>query len=1098
MIPTDRSQDRCILAIHAPRVLLLALLAAPGAAQTPLAFSKSFAPGTIGPGSTSALTFTISAATAVTDLAFTDTLPAALTFADPASATLGSGCDPATSVSAPDGGATLSFSSPRLGAGETCTVRVDVTGTSPGTHTNTSSDLTSSAGTSGPAVADLVIDTSRPGFSKGFSPESVAPGGTTRLTFTIDGSQTDNLPDLSFSDDLPAGTSVATTPNVTNSCNGTVSAPPGATTISLFSGSLDAESTCEIGVDVTVEGGGTFVNRSGVLSTSAGDAGFAVDEVTAALDPIGLTKRFLDPVPPGATTDLEFTLRNSTRETATDISFTDDLEATLTGLEAALLPLQPCGSGSSITGTSLLTFVGGTLASGDSCTFSVRVEVPAGAATGSYLNTTSPVSADVGAGEPSFFAPAADNLDVLFVPVLTKELSQSQVDDGETITATFTILNTHPTDQASDLQFEDDLNAFLPGTDATPDSQNGVCGPGSAFTETAGVLALTGGNLAAGESCTFTVDLVLPDRIPSGTYVNRTSPVLATIGEVQVTGTRGEAQVTRAGAPVLTKTFLDPVGPGDTVDLVFTLDASESTEDFTEISFTDDLEATLSGLAATVRPLVPCGPGSALSGDSLIEITGASLPAGDSCSFTVTLQVPADAAPGSYPNTTSAVTATAGGETVLGDPAVDDLDVSLVDFQKQFLDDPAVPGGTVTLGFLIQNLSPDPLAKLTFTDGLDAVLPGLAPVDTPQSDVCGAGSTLTFDAGVLELAEGSLPGGGNCIFQTVLQVPASVGAGELPNTTSTLSGTVGGEPFSAPPATDRLVVGPPLSLSKSFTDDPAGSGGTVTLSFTITNLSPDLTATDLSFTDDLGAALPGLAATGLPAGGVCGPGSEISGTTVLTLTGGTLAPGAACTFAVILQVPGDATGTFTNVTGDLAAELGGEPVTAPGAEDDLEVTAVRFTKSFSGDVEPGGTVILTFTIENFAAGAALANLSFTDDLEAVVPGLAAVGTPLAGVCGPGSLLTGSSALALTGASVPPASACTFEVSLDVPPGAAAGTFTNVSSPLAASASEIAPPAVGDLEVVRAPSVLEIPTLGQWGLLLLAGLVAALGWYGLRG
>lgn len=1053
----------------------LLTFAAPAAAQTPPSFAKSFSPDSIGQSSTSELTFTLTASSTATSLAFTDTLPGGLTFADPASLTVGAGCDAGTSASAPDGGTTLTFTSPRLGAGETCTVRVDVTGATAGTYPNTSSDLTSSAGNSGTATDDLVISDLRPGFTKAFSPTNVPVGGTTRLTFTIDYPEAevaDTIFNLSFVDDLPTGVSVATTPNLTNTCGGAVSAAPGDTTISLFSGVISTGSVCEIGVDVVVNGAGNFVNRSGNLTSDRGNSGFAVDEVTVTLDPVGVTKQFDDPVPPGATTDLVFMIMNSTRETVTNISFTDDLDATLSGLQAvAPFPVAPCGAGSSVSGSSVLTFSGGTLASGDSCTFAVSVQVPAGAATGSYLNVTSSVSADVG-GAPGTFAPAADTLDVLFVPTLTKEFDVNQVEGGETITATFTITNTDPDNEITELQFDDDLDAFLAGVDATPNSQVNICNGSGIFVEDGGIprrLRFSNGTLAAGASCTFSVDLILPATIPAGTYVNRTTPVLGIIGGVQVQGTRGEDQVTRAGAPRLSKEFLDPVGAGDTVDLVFTLDASESTADFTNIDFTDDLDATLSGLTTVSTPLVPCGAGSTISGGSTITVSNASVAAGDSCSFTVTLQVPAGAAPGSYTNTTSEVTADADGTPVTGDPASDDLDIDFVNFQKSFTDDPAVPGGMVTLTFTIQNIGTEALTDLTFTDDLDAVLTGLVATDTPQANVCGAGSALTFTTGVLELTGGNLAAGTNCTFSTVLLVPSDAMAGEFPNTTSSLSGQVGGSPFVGPTASDGLQVDAPLSISKSFTDDPVGAGGTVTLSFTIANTSSTQPATGISFTDDLDATLSGLVAETLPADGFCGPGSQISGSSVLTVTGANLAPTSSCTFEVTLRVPDGASGTFTNQTSDLMATLGASSVTVPGAEDDLRVVAVRFRKAFSGDTSAGGTVDLTFTIDNLAAGTALANLNFSDDLDAVIPGLTAVGTPMSGVCGVGSTLTGSSVLQLSGGTVPAASSCVFTVTLQVPANAPTGTFTNTTSPLMAGSFEIAPPASDDVSVVPAPA-----------------------------
>jgi hypothetical protein len=139
-------------------------------AQQPLSFTKSFIPSTIGPGSTSTLIFDIyngDAVDPVQNMAFTDNLPAGVVIATPASATSNCG----GILTAPDGGTTISLSGgDRLGPYSGCTIAVNVTSSITGTHTNTSGDLTSSVGNSGPAIADLIVDANRPGFSKSFSP----------------------------------------------------------------------------------------------------------------------------------------------------------------------------------------------------------------------------------------------------------------------------------------------------------------------------------------------------------------------------------------------------------------------------------------------------------------------------------------------------------------------------------------------------------------------------------------------------------------------------------------------------------------------------------------------------------------------------------------------------------------------------------------------------------------------------------------------------------------------------------------------------------------------------------------------------------------
>ena len=116
-------------------------------------------------------------------------------------------------------------------------------------------------------------------------------------------------------------------------------------------------------------------------------------------------------------------------------------------------------------------------------------------------------------------------------------------------------------------------------------------------------------------------------------------------------------------------------------------------------------------------------------------------------------------------------------------------------------------------------------------------------------------------------------------------------------------------------------------LPKAFTGGPGLPGNSVTLEFTIANLDPNgFAAADIGFTDDLDAVVSDLVAIGLPATDVCGPGSVISGTSVLTFSGGSLAAGASCTFSVTLLVPaGAAAGSHLNTTSSLTTDLGVGP-----------------------------------------------------------------------------------------------------------------------------------------------------------------------------
>jgi hypothetical protein len=381
----------------------------------------------------------------------------------------------------------------------------------------------------------------------------------------------------------------------------------------------------------------------------------------------------------------------------------------------------------------------------------------------------------------------------------------------------------------------------------------------------------------------------------------------------------------------------------------------------------------------------------------------------------------------------------------------------------------------VTLEFTIDNTSPvSGATDISFSDDLDDVLSGLAATGLPLSDVCGVGSSLTGLSGntLLVFQDGSLLVGESCTFSVTLQVPAGAASGAYLNTTQGFSATVESTPVAFDDASDSLVVdSTKLLLAKSFTDDPVAPGEAATLEFTLTNLDASEDVTGIAFSDDLDAALSGLAATGLPMNDVCGAGSQISGTGVLGLTGGSLAPGASCSFSVDVVVPlAVPLGTVaTNTTSGVTGTMGGLAVTGDPASDQLQIEFLTFAKAFDAPTVAGGTAMLTFTLQNLSATTGVGELGFTDDLSAVLPGLAAVGLPADDVCGAGSQLTGTSFLTLTAGTLGPSEMCSFGVTVQVPPGAAPGSFTNVTSSLLSAGLAAAAPAMAALIVEPPPA-----------------------------
>jgi uncharacterized repeat protein (TIGR01451 family) len=1064
------------------------------------AFSKAFSPGTIGPGSIATLTFTIdnSAGPApVTDLAFTDILPAGITLADAPNAVTNCVDGIVTLGDAPD---TISLTGGGVGAFQTCTVSVYVIGTA--TATNVSGDLISTDGNSGTANATLTVSTDLPGFSKSFAPATVGLGERSTLTFTIDNTANGSgVAPLAFTDTLPPGMTIATPANASTNCENpslpaTLTAPAGGSVITLFAFGLlpsfpvlGAGAACTVTVDVIGGAVGTLANVSGELTASSVNAGKATAALEVTVGRLNLTKSFTnDPVPPGGTATLAFTINNFDRNSsATGVAFDDSLPA---GLTFSSLVSDDCGGTLDTSTPSLLSYSGGTLGPEGSCTIGVSLSVPAGATPSTYTNTTGTVSGTVD-GVGVVGNTASDDLIVGPVPLLTKEFTSDPVGPGGNVTLEFSITNQSTTAAATDIDFTDVLSSIPGVTNIILGNQTDICGLGDVVFVPSGpatdaTIILTGGTLGPAGVCTFSVSFELPLGISSGVYTNTTEEITATVDGATRTGRPASDTLTVVAAPHLSKSFSDdPVAPGGTVTLEFTLSHSaNASTDATGITFTDDLSAVLAGLTASL-PLVPdppCGAGSALTGsagDTLLTLAGGTLAPGAECTFSVTLDVPAGAAVGSHANTTSGVSATVDGLAATSPAASDDLVVTGLIFSKEFIDDPVVAGDAATLRFTFENVHPtDDATGITFSDSLSTILPGTPDVEVVSFPATPCGGTLTSVIPTsLSFAGGSVDAGTSCSFDVTVEVPAGTADGTYTNVTSALSSSFG----TSAAASDGLIVNSTLlQITKEFTDDPAVPGGAVALSFNITNLSATGMVADIAFSDDLDAALSGLEAISAAAN-TCGGMADALPASTFSYAGGTLGPGATCTITLNLTVPGGAlSGAFANTTSDVTGTIGGFAVKGDPATDDLAIisaTTPNLQKSFTPDtISVDGTVNLTFTITNPAAGAALSDLSFTDDLATLVPAIGGLTASLPPVpdppCGAGSSLTvsaGDTLLTFAGGNLAAGASCQFTVPVKVPLAAPTGTFSNTTSSLRGGdgAVEVAGPAVDTLTIREA-------------------------------
>ena len=1023
--------------------------------EAPLVVSMGFSPSTIAQGGVSRLSYDLGNAAAVgaTSISLSDTLPADVTVADaPNAATTCAG----GVLTAPAGGDTLAFADGELAAGDTCAISVDVTSAVAGSYSNGPEAVTSSLGASTPVQATLTVDAAdAPVFTKAFSPDTIAPGGISRLTFTIDnGANLIDVGSLAFTDAFPSGLVVAGTPNGSTTCGGTFA--PGASDVSLAfaGGAVAAGDACAISVDVTSAVAGSYPNTSGALTSDLPDAAPpASATLTVNEAPLIVSMGFTpSTIAQGGVSRLSYELNNDAAVEATSISLSDTLPADVV---VAGVPDASTTCGGTVTaaaGGDTVAFTGGAVAAGDACAISVDVT---SAVAGSYLNGPETVTSSLGDSTP---VSATLTVDAADAPVFTKAFSPDTIAPGGISRLTFTIDNGANAIEAADLAFTDAFPAGLvvAGTPNGSTTCGGTFAPGASDVS----LAFAGGAVAAGDACAISVDVT---SAVAGSYPNTSGALTSDLPDAPA----ATATLRVDEAPLIVSMGFSPstIAQGGVSRLSYELNNGAAVG-ATSISLSDTLPADVV-VADVPDARTTCGGTlTAAAGGDTVAFTGGAVAAGDACAISVDVT---SAVAGSYSNGPEAVTSSLGASTpVSATLTVDAADAPV--FTKAFSPDTIDPGGISRLTFTIDNgANAVEAADLAFTDAFPS---GLVVADTPDVDNDCGGGTLTAAAGgdTLAFAGGAVAANAACEIRVTVRATGS--AGPLTNTTSALESSLP----DAPAATATLTVNEaPLIVSMGFTPSTIAQGGVSRLSYELNN-DAAVEATSISLSDTLPAdvVVAGVPDASTTCGGTV---TAAAGGDTVAFTGGAVAAGDAC--AISVDVTSAVAGSYLNGPETVTSSLGDStPVSATLTVDAAD--APVFTKAFSPDtIAPGGISRLTFTIDNGANAIEAADLAFTDAFPA---GLVVAGTPNGSTTCGGTFAPGASdvSLAFAGGAVAAGDACA--ISVDVT-SAVAGSYPNTSGALTSDLPD-APAATATLRVDEAPLIVSMgfspSTIAQGG------------------
>lgn len=1059
---------------------------------------KSFSPSTIHVTGASTLTVTLNnpGGAALTNVSFTDALPVPLQVNDPVvtGGTCGGTFTDGTGGSLDPGETTFRVTGGTIPAASSCTftlnVRVNparVTVAQNGSVTNTipANGVTTAQGaTNAAAISGSITVQTGAQVVKAFAPATVQQGGSSTLTLTLRNYNLTAISPANLVDVMPAGITVLGPASTT--CGGSASFT--STQVELAGGTIppapdpNASGFGSCTLTATVQGDtlGALVNSvpAGNFSGINYVATSGTLTVTPVAGPIGVSKAFSPTsTPQGTGSTLTITLRNTGTALAAITSFADNLTTMGSGFTIAASPTPSTSCGGTLTanpGDTLISLSGGTIPANGTCLVVVRVAVAPSSSTGTRTNTI-PAGALV-TDQGSNPTAATATLGVTQAAGVSKSWTPATVAPGGVSRLTITITHANGAPAFSSMAITDNLNSMGSPAHVIADPANVTNTCGGSVTATPGtqLISLSGGALGLGAtSCQIGVDV----RAPAGTGSarNRIPANTLTTAEGFTFNANADATLTRATRTVTLNKSFNPVvanGGGPSVASVTIANTKPNAIALTNVSLTDVLPPSVEVYAVPSPSFTGtgCSGGTitAVPGATSFSLAGASVAANATCTLSVTVTAFVD---GNHINDIPAGALTsAQGATNDNNPSATLTVLRNINVSKYFSPNPMEATGSTTLTIRISNTNT--VLRTLGTAGGD---PGL--VDDLPTGVTIAGAAATDCSGVPGYPGSpfiTAPPGGTQITMTRatlqpgtacnLTVPVTVTNPGTYTNVIPASSIVTVEGSTNPdPAQDTLRVVAKPTIAKAFSPTSIGTGGTSTITFTLTNPNNATLLpggfTGASFTDTLSGM--SINANG-NAGGTCTGASGnafTTGQTSLSFSGLTIPAAGSCTVTIVVTAPDP--GVFPNQTSGVSTRQTQTPGTPSPVANLTVLQRPTIAKSFAPDpINAGGVCTLTFTLTNPnpAAAVTLSSPAFTDVFP-TTPGAMVVASPLTTSvtgCGAGWQLrdSGNSTLAagdlgvrFNSGSIAAGGTCTITVNVTAPAG---GLYANTTSVLTTS------------------------------------------------
>ena len=886
-------------------------------AQTPTAeisVALEFSPETIAQQAVSRLTITLSNANVLnfTDTTFNLSLPADLVLDDPVS--LNNTCGGTAVATA--GLNTFSLSGGIIPGAGTCTYAINVGAINPGNPEFTISsgaitgyldgdhfsNLASASDTLNVANFDFNAE-----INKQFDPLVINPGDKSNMRVSIYNSNTFQLEDASWEDNLPSGLFIANPPNIsTTNCGssiivadtlGSSTLTAGGTSLTIRNATVPAQvgsinGECRVSVDVTSNRSGeNLINTipGGELSAtgnSGADTVSNTDPSSATLtvrtiDTPSISKGFApSTIWVGENSRLTINIHNDDTVLGIDtVSLTDNLPANVVLAPTVSPTLTNCGSSASLTaasGTGIITIEDAEIVSEGTCVIQVNVT---STVQGEYTNTI-PIGAISSRQGVTNDAIAEDQLNVQAVSIL-KSISPSSILAGDEATLTITLRNPSSIPYTN-TTLADILPNTLAGSNVyytgTPST---TCAGGLLAISTTNyandTLTLTGATVPSGTysamgSCTITATLTTADTALTRSHTN-TIGIGALDNDQHVSNMMSASANLAITAQTITvvKSFSPTSvqqGGLTTVSIQF----RNPTSSILHItSFADELPDGLvpegsaqttcaNGEASTTGPV--SGRYSLVLGAAAVPGTGAEIPAGTvTVPGTCTLSVPVRIATnGTYTNTVSANTIDTEEDITNLNPDSEPIVVYPTGLgmtgTKAFSDDYVLAGNSTRLRITLNAPADTAISNLSVTDNLPANM--VISNSTPASTTCGGTLTATTGASSISLTGGSITQGGSCRIDVYV---TSTVSGTYTNTvyssSEPLINNITNDENRRPAANlSDSVTFSHLTMAKAFYPNIVAPNGRTTVTITLTNRN-EAAITGLSLTDNMSDIGPG-------------------------------------------------------------------------------------------------------------------------------------------------------------------------------------------------------------------------------------------------